>query len=93
MEFPFKIIAKKNSVYYLNYYGVREVKNEDIQFYAIHNGNYLFNLRNNENIHVQIYIFNYEIRITQNYPIFTAFYPLKCNLDGVRNNFENFNER
>ena len=91
-NFPFQIKANKNSVYYLNYYGVRDNNYENSQFYAMHNGNYLFNLKKNENLHLQIYTLPSEKLITQNYPIFAGFYPLGCQIDGVRNFFENFTE-
>ena len=92
-EFNFKIVANQNSVYYINYYGVRDNSySEDIQFYGMHNGNYLFNIKNNETFHLQIYTLPSEDSVTKNYPIYTGFYPLGCKLDGVRNFFENFTD-
>ena len=92
-EFNFKIVANQNSVYYINYYGVRDNSySEDIQFYGMHNGNYLFNIKNNETFHLQIYTLPSEDSVTKNYPIYTGFYPIGCKLDGVRNFFENFTD-
>lgn len=92
-EFNFKIIANQNSVYYINYFGVRDNSySEDTLFYGMHNGNYLFNIKNNQTYHLEIYTLPSEYSVTKNYPIYTGFYPLGCKLDGVRNFFENFTD-
>ena len=91
-EFNFKIIGLKTSVYYLNYYGVKDNNLGDIKFYGMLNGNYLFNIQTNRSIHLQIYTLPSEISTKENYPIFTGFYPLGCQLEGVYNSFENFTD-
>ena len=91
-DFSFKIRANKNSVYYLNYYGVRENNFGNKQFYAMNNGNYLFNINKDENLHLRIYTLPSESSTVEDYPTFTGFYPLECQVDNIQNNFENFTE-
>ena len=91
-EFSFKITAQENSVYYLNYYGVRDNIFGEIQFYGMHNGNYLLKAKKDGNIHLQIYTLPSEISVTETYQVYTSFTPLGCTIDNVYNSFQNFTD-